>query len=186
MAVMEPPFTLETATDEYDIRKYGPLLVAESRVEAGFDEAGTRGFKLLARYISGDNQSRTKVAGPSFESQHAPSETIAMTAPVCQEQSPWGFMIQFAMPASFTLATLPKPDDARVQLREIPPRRMAVHRYSGGWSEGLYQKHRKAFVAALKKDGVPTTGGPVFARFDSPFVPWFLRRNEIWMEVATP
>ncbi len=116
MAVMEPPFTLETATDEYDIRKYGPLLVAESRVEAGFDEAGTRGFKLLARYISGDNQSRTKVAGPSFESQHAPSETIAMTAPVCQEQSPWGFMIQFAMPASFTLATLPKPDDPRVQL----------------------------------------------------------------------
>jgi len=40
-------------------------------------------------------------------------------------------------------------------------------------------------VAAVKKDGVHTTGGPVFARFDSPFIPWFLRRNEIWMEVAS-
>ncbi len=183
---MEPPFTLETGTDHYDIRNYGPLLVAESRVEAGFDEAGTRGFKLLARYISGDNQSRTKVADLSFDSERVPSETIAMTAPVCQMQSPWGFLIQLAMPGCFTLATLPKPDDARVQLREIPPRRMAVHRYSGGWSEGLFQRHRKAFVAALKKDGVPTKGGAVFARFDSPFVPWFLRRNEIWLEVATP
>lgn len=185
MALPEPPFTRATGTEHYDIRTYGALLVAEARVEAGFDEAGTRGFKLLARYISGGNQSRTKLAKLSFDAQRTPSETIAMTAPVCQVQSPWGFMLQFVMPASFTLASLPKPDDDRVLLRELPPRRVAVHRYSGCWTESLFQKHRKVLVAALTKDGVRTTGGPIFARFNSPFVPWFLRRNEIWIEVAS-
>lgn len=185
MALQEPPFTLETVTDHYDIRTYGAVLVAEARVEAGFEEAGTRGFKLLARYVSGANQSRTSAARMSFDTPWTPSLKIGRTAPVCQVQSPWGFMIQFVMPARFTLASLPKPDDARVLLRELPPRRLAVRRYSGCWTESLYHQHRRALVAALKKDGVHTTGGPVFARFDSPFVPWFLRRNEIWMEVAS-
>ncbi len=185
MALQEPPFTLETVTDHYDIRAYGAVLVAEARVEAGFDEAGTRGFKLLARYISGDNQSRTSAARFSFDAPWRPSERVGMVAPVCQVQSPWGFIIQLVLPASFTLASLPEPDDARVLLREIPPRRLAVHRYSGCWSENLYHNHRRAIVAALKREGVHTTGGPVFARFDSPFLPWFLRRNEVWIEVAS-
>ncbi|MBK9797687.1 MAG: heme-binding protein [Holophagaceae bacterium] len=184
MAIEEPAFTIESQTAHYDIRLYPSMLVAETRIEAGFDEAGTRGFRILADYIFGNNQSRTKMAKPLFATQEAPREKIAMTAPVGLVQSPWGFLVQFTMPTSFKLATLPKPNDARVHLREIPERRIAVLRYSGSWSEDRYQKKRKELVAALKEEGVQAIGDPCFARFNSPFMPWFLRRNEIWIEVA--
>ena len=184
MTSQEPPFTLEARTEQYDIRTYGPMLVAETRIEAGFKDAGNRGFKILADYIFGNNQSRTMLPQAPSRDMRSPSEKVAMTAPVNQVQSPWGFLIQFTMPASFTLTTLPKPNDGRVHLRELPARRMAVSRYSGSWSEASYQKHRRALVSSLKHDGIQATGEPVFARFNSPFRPWFLRRNEIWIEVA--
>jgi len=183
MAVEEQPFTIETRTARYDIRQYDSMVVAETRIEGSFEEAGSRGFRILADYIFGRNQSRTTVVRDSFMAQQSPSEKIAMTAPVNQVQSPWGFLVQFTMPARFTLATLPKPLDDRVHLREIPARRIAVIRYTGSWSEAHYLAKRRELLSALKEDGIWTTGASVFARFNSPFQLWFLRRNEIWIEV---
>ena len=183
MAVEEQPFTIETKAAHYDIRRYDSMVVAETRIEGSFEEAGNRGFRILADYIFGSNQSRTKVVSEAFTAQQSPSEKIAMTAPVNQVQSPWGFLVQFTMPAQFTLETLPKPLDDRVHLREIPARRIAVIRYTGSWSEAHYLAKRRELLSALKEDGIRTTGSSVFARFNSPFQLWFLRRNEIWIEV---
>jgi hypothetical protein len=183
MTVEEPPFIIEAQTAQYDIRKYEATVVAETRIEAGFAEAGNRGFRILADYIFGNNQSRTKLTAGAFASQKTPAEKIAMTAPVNLVQSPWGFLVQFTMPATYTLASLPKPNDDRVHLREIPARRIAVTRYSGSWSEANYQEHRGQLLSALKTDGIRTYGETTFARFNSPFQLWFLRRNEIWIEV---
>lgn len=184
MVIEAPRYILESQTAHYDLRACEAMLVAETRIEGGFDEAGRRGFRILADYISGHNQSRTRAAKKPFNAQQAPPEKLAMTAPVNLVQSPWGFLVQFAMPAGFTLATLPRPNDDRVQLRELPARRIAVTRYSGSWSEARFHAHRRALLAALKEDGLRTIGEPVFARFNSPFQLWFLRRNEIWIEVA--
>ncbi len=106
-----------------------------------------------------------------------------MTAPVNQVPTPGGFWVQFTMPAGFTLENIPEPNDSRVHLRRIPPRRLAVYRYSGSWSEERYNEKLTDFRQELQKDGVQTTGDPIFARFNSPFTPWFLRRNEIWLEI---
>ncbi len=76
------------------------------------------------------------------------------------------------------------PDDARVSLREIPARKVAVLRYSGSWSRSRYEEKLKLLKEALQKDGLVTTGEPEFARFNSPFRLWFLRRNEIWLTLA--
>jgi effector-binding domain-containing protein len=184
MAVEEPPFKVESKNAKYEIRSYPPTLVAETRIEAGFDDAGNRGFRILADYIFGNNQARTQVSKEAFTTQQAPSEKIAMTAPVTQVQSPLGFLVQFTMPVRFTLETLPKPNDGRVQLRQIPARRVAVIKYTGSWSEDHYQKNLQALLSGLKQDGVKVVGEPLFARFNSPFQLWFLRRNEIWVEVA--
>lgn len=184
IAIEEPAFTIETKTAHYDIRAYPPMLVAETRIEADFDAAGPRGFKILADYIFGNNQSRTNAARLFSSALEAPREKIAMTAPVGLVQSPWGFLVQFTMPSGFKLDTLPRPNDARVHLREIPGRRVAVLRYSGSWSQDRFQEKRRELAAALKEDGVQSIGDPCFARFNSPFMPWFLRRNEIWIEVA--
>ena len=184
MAVEEPHFTIEASTAHYDIRNYDPMIVAETTIGASFEASGWRGFRILANYISGNNQSRTKTASDPYATQRAPAEKITMNKPVCQVQSPWGFLIQFTMPSRFALATLPRPNDSSVHLRQIPARRVAVKRYSGSWSEEHFQEERQALVAALKKDGIHTIGETTFARFNSPFQLPFLRRNEVWIEVT--
>lgn len=175
-AVEEPRFTVEARTATYEIRRYEPVLVAETPVTAPFDAAGNAGFRVLAGYIFGNNQTRAR---------------IAMTAPVIQEPagstvlkpSAEGFVVQFTMPAGSALSTLPAPNDPRVRLRELPTRRIAVLGYSGSWSEARYQAKAAALLAALKGDGLRPLGPPVLARFDSPFQLWFLRRNEVWVEL---
>ncbi len=183
MATEEPEFTVESKNDFYETRKYGPTLVAETKIESDFNAAGNKAFSILAGYIFGDNKSKTKIAMTAPVTQQSPSEKIAMTAPVSQVKGKDGFLIQFTMPKEYTLETLPTPNDARVVIRKLPARRVAVYGYSGSWSESKYKDKLAAFQAELSKQGVQTVGEPVFARFDSPFRLWFLRRNEIWLEL---
>jgi hypothetical protein len=184
MAIEEPRYTVESKTASYEIRSYESVLIAETTIEASFDDAGNRAFRILADYIFGNNRSKTKLAMTAPVTQQTPSEKIAMTAPVSQVHTIGGFLVQFTMPVGFTQATLPEPNDSRVHLREIPAHRVAVKAYTGSWSEAHYQRKLAELRSALKRDGVRTTGEPVFARFNSPFQIWFLRRNEIWIEVA--
>lgn len=184
LAIEEPRFTVEVKTATYEIRKYDPIIVAETTVAAPFEDAGNRGFRLLADYIFGNNRSRAKLAMTAPVTQQVPSEKLAMTAPVIQAPTSEGFLIQFTMPSGFTLATLPEPNNPQVRLRELPARRVAVLTYSGSWSEDRYQAKLKTLLATLQQDGLRHTGPPVFARFNSPFQLPFLRRNELWIEVV--
>ncbi len=183
MAIEEPKFTVEIKKELYEIRNYESTIVAETTVKADFDEAGNKAFRILADYIFGNNTSKEKIAMTAPVAQ-AKSEKIAMTAPVSLSENDQGFLVQFAMPSKFTMESLPKPKDDRVILREIPTRKVAVFGYSGSWSEERYKRKLAEFTAALDKDKIKAIGKPVFARFNSPFQLWFLRRNEIWIEVA--
>ena len=60
---------------------------------------------------------------------------------------------------------------------------MAVRRYSGGWSEARYEEHRQVLRMALEAAAIDAIGDPVWARYDSPMKPWFLRRNEVMIEI---
>jgi hypothetical protein len=106
---------------------------------------------------------------------------LEMTAPVTQASTAGGQRVQFVLPKGVTLATAPEPLDPRVQLREVPAERRAVIRYSGTWSQANYDEHLALLKAALDAAGVATQGEPVLARYNGPFTPWFLRRNEIWL-----
>jgi len=184
MAVEEPEFKIETKTNSYEIRKYPDIIVAETLINNSFEESGNIAFGILAGYIFGKNKSKSKIEMTAPVSMQPHSEKIEMTAPVSQVKYANGFLIQFTMPKSFSLETLPVPNDARVHLRRIPSRRVAVYRYSGRWSEERYQEKLKEFVSELKKDQIQTIGEPVFSRYNPPFMPWFLRRNEIWFELS--
>jgi effector-binding domain-containing protein len=87
------------------------------------------------------------------------------------------------MPASYTLETLPEPDDPKISLRQVPAHRMAAVRYSGFWSEKKYLRYKKKLEAWVQEEGLTIVGDPVWARYNSPFTPWFLRRNEILIPV---
>ncbi len=183
MAIEEPQYIVESKALHYEIRKYGSIVVAETKIESDFENAGNQAFKILAGYIFGANKSKTKIAMTAPVNQEAVSEKIEMTAPVTQTKGTSGFLVQFTMPKKYTLETLPVPDDSRIQLRKLPARKVAVYAYSGSWSESRYAEKLNDFNVDLKSDKIETFGEPLLARYNSPFKLWFLRRNEIWLEV---
>lgn len=189
MAIEEPKYTLIEKNDAFEIRKYAPYLVAQTEVTGTFDEMGNKAFRILFKYISGENQQRSKIkmtAPVIKESTENNGLKIQMTAPVIQEIdkiNPKSATFSFVMPQSFTLATLPIPLDDRINLKEIPAKTVAVLKYSGGWGEEKYKKNEAILLKALDEADIITIGKPSFARYNSPFVLWFMRRNEIMIEV---
>lgn len=181
MAIDEPRYTVVRAYDAFELRRYEPYLVAETVVGLAAEEAGNQGFRILAGYIFGRNKGARKIEMTAPVAQ-TPAK-IAMTAPVAQSARSGGHVVQFAMPPEWTLETLPEPLDAGVSLRAVPARTLAVIGYSGTWSQSGYEEHLKKLQDALAQAGLPTHGDPIWARYDPPWKPWFLRRNEIWLEV---
>lgn len=183
MAIEEASYVVITKDKEFEVREYAPHVLAETFVEGDLKDAGNQAFPKLFRYISGGNVSQTKVAMTLPVSQQPEGEKIQMTAPVGQQRVKDKWAVSFMMPKSFTLATLPKPDDASVTLRQVPAQKMAAIRYSGTWSEKRYLSHKLALESWVGKKGLTVTGGAIWARYNAPITPWFLRRNEIMIPV---
>jgi hypothetical protein len=89
------------------------------------------------------------------------------------------------MPAGESLATLPQPDDARVVLEELPPVEVAIVRFSGRWTDAAMREKSDALRRWVASRDLRALGEPEVNRYDPPFKPWFLRRNEVWLPVAS-
>jgi hypothetical protein len=185
MAIEKAKYTVVEKEDDFEIRQYEPRIVAETYVEGDLEEVGDEGFRRLYGYISGDNQKKQSISMTAPVGQEAKSEKIAMTAPVGQEQKDNRWRITFLMPAEYTLETLPVPTDSRVKLVQDPGRLMAAIRYSGTWSEAGYEENKALLEGFIIKRGLIKAGEPIWARYDPPFMPWFLRRNEVLIPVET-
>lgn len=183
MATPEALYRVENKFDKFEIREYAPQILAETIVEGSLEDAGDKAFRRLFRYISGENRSRAKVAMTAPVSQEKAGEKIQMTAPVGQQRVQDKWAVSFMMPASYTLETLPVPNDAQITLRQVPARRMAAVRYSGLWSEKNYLRNKSELETWIREQGLAITGDPVWARYNPPFTPWFMRRNEILIPV---
>ena len=183
MAIEEAAYNVVKRDDNFEIRDYSPHILAETVVEGDLEQAGNKAFSRLFRYISGDNRSRDKVAMTAPVSQEPMAEKIKMTAPVGQQRVQERWAVSFMMPASYTLETLPEPEDPQVTLRQVPARRMAAVRYSGSWSEKNYLRYRMELESWIHERGLTIVGDPVWARYNPPFTLWFLRRNEILIPV---
>jgi uncharacterized membrane protein YedE/YeeE len=167
--------------DDIEIRQYAAYTVAEVLVQGPASKAGNQAFPILAGYIFGKNKGERRFAMTAPVTQVAAPVKMAMTAPVTQLATPQGVIVQFALPKGVSLSNAPEPLDARVQLREVPARRLAVIRYSGLWSKANYAKHLAKLEAALHRANIAWSGEPEYARYNAPFTPWFMRRNEIWL-----
>ncbi|MBM9535942.1 heme-binding protein [Desulfobulbus alkaliphilus] len=183
MAIEEAAYIVLEREGKFEIRDYAPHILAETMVEGNLEQAGSMAFSRLFGYISGENRSRDKLAMTAPVSQEPMGEKIKMTAPVGQQRVQEKWLVSFMMPASYTLETLPVPDDPRVVLRQVPARRMATVRYSGLWSEKKYLRYKMELASWIKERDLAVAGEPVWARYNSPFTPWFLRRNEILIPV---
>jgi hypothetical protein len=179
MAIEEPAHAVIDRREPFEVREYASYVVAETFVDGAFADVGNQGFRRLFAYISGANRGEAKIAMTAPVEQQSASTKIAMTAPVEQQQVGGRWRVAFVLPASYTLATAPQPTDERVTLVEVPPRRVAVVRYSGTWSEKSYAEQLAALRTFMAERKLRPSGEPIFARYDPPFMPWFLRRNEI-------
>jgi hypothetical protein len=183
-AIEEPKYTVVREYDGFEIREYAPYLVAEVTVPGPAEEAGNQGFRILAAYIFGKNRGERKISMTAPVAQAPAPTRIEMTAPVTQAAASDGYVVQFSMPREYTLETLPEPLDPQVKLKEVPGGRVAVIRYSGTWTERNYKEHLEKLQRGVEAAGLRTTGSPIYSRYNAPFVPWFMRRNEIWLKLA--
>ena len=181
----QQPYDVVKRYPGFEVRRYPTHLIAEVEVDSSFTDAGNRAFGVLVGFISGRNSAQGKIAMTAPVVQE-PTK-IAMTAPVIQEpgDDPGRHLVSFVMPAEYRLDTLPAPTDSRITIREIPTQEAAAATFSGRWTEQLYREHVAELRTAVADAGLEVSGPPRFARFDPPWRPWFLRRNEVVLPVLS-
>ena len=136
----------------------------------GAAPAASTGFGPLVRYISGDN---------------LPGRRMAMTSPVLQESAhSERHVISFVLPHDVSVDDIPRPRDSRVTTVAVPARDMAARTYIGRWTQRKFEANAADLIAALTRDGISAVGLPSWARYDPPWTPPFLRRNEVLVEVS--
>lgn len=182
-AIEEPAYEVQRRIGEVELRQYAPYVVAEVTVDGPADQAGSAAFPILAGYIFGKNKGERKLEMTAPVTQSAAPVKMAMTAPVTQAAAAGGYVVQFVLPRDVTLETAPEPLDPRVTVRQVPASRVAVIRYSGRWTQANDDEHLGKLQTTLREAGVTWSGEPVLSRYNAPFTPWFMRRNEIWLSV---
>lgn len=172
---------------DVELREYEPCVVADVSVTGDVEQAGNAAFRPLVTYISGANQTRVSLAMTAPVIQQAAGERLAMTAPVLQESSgPRAWTVSFVLPGHRDLTDYPIPTNPQVTLRSLPEERAAALRWSGRWSAGNLAQRTQQLRDAIAEAGWQITGEPRWARFDPPWTPPFLRRNEIVIPVGVP
>ncbi|WP_084175061.1 SOUL family heme-binding protein [Afifella pfennigii] len=172
--VEEPDYDVVDKESEFELRDYGPMIVAETRAAGRREEAANAGFHRLADYI--------------FARQR-PGRKIAMTAPVMQLPVTGetgrrrGWRVRFVMPAKLGRAELPEPVQDEVKLEEMPARRVAAVTFSGNMTDRLALENLAALRMFIADRGLTAKAEPTYAYYNPPMIPGFLKRNEIMIEV---
>ena len=188
MAIETPNYSVLSKDGDIEYRQYEPYLVVETLVSGDFayKASGNEGFRRLFRYITGANEGSQKVAMTSPVSRAAAGAKIAMTSPVARQSNDEGEVVAFMLPSQYTLATAPVPSDPRVRVRQVQGRVMAVVRYSGRWTDSNYEERKRILLAGVAASGTETIGEVQSALYDAPYVPPFMRRNEVLIQVKAP
>jgi hypothetical protein len=189
----EPAFEVLKKTDEFELRSYQPMVVAEVVVKGDVTTAGKEGSRLVKEYIFRQGANEPALAGQKDSEKIAmtvpvtmekTAEKISMTVPVTMEASGGsGYRLHFVMPSKYNMQTLPASADPRVTLREIPAQKVAAVRFSKFSTEATIAEQTALLRDWMAQQGLKAAGKPQFARYDPPFVPPLLRRSEILIPV---
>lgn len=191
----QQPYDVVRRFPGFEIRRYPAHAVAEVRVGASFDRAVNAAFRLLFGYITGNNTARESVAmtapvlqGRTQSETAPPSRKLAMTAPVVQRGGlgDTEIVVAFVLPSTITADTAPVPTNPEVRIRAVPGSVAVVLGFSGRGTEAAFEKRNRELQKALGQARLTPVGAPRFARFDPPFKPWFLRKNEVVQDIEEP
>lgn len=168
-AIEKLSYTVVEQGEVMELRQYDTHVVATVATDGSSKEAGNSGFRTLFKYIDGNN---------------ATSSSISMTAPVLQSREGPHWRVAFVMPAASDIDSLPAPAAGEVTIREVPSTLMAAITYSGNWGRERYDEHERKLRGAISQSALRACGEPIWARYDPPFMPTFLRRNEVLIPVC--
>ena len=193
MAIEEPAYEVIEADDDFELRLYEPMIVAEVFVSGTRSEASNKGFRLIADYIFGNNRTSS-----------GDSQKVAMTAPVTiqiignsgfsekqvrleslstdsSDDQRW--RVHFVMPNEYSMRSLPKPNNTLVSLREVKKLHYASIRFSGFTGEQKVAAKTRALYDWIIEKNLIAKGEPELARYNPPWTLPFARRNEILIEI---
>jgi hypothetical protein len=181
------PYTLlkSAATQKIEVRNYESMVLVSTSMSG---ESGHSAFRILFKYITGENEGATKIAMTAPVMMDDRSETkkgaeISMTAPVLMNESADNFIMSFVMPKDFTLATTPKPTNPEVQVSELEDYKVAAIQFSGTLSDSNVEKHTNILVNWIAENGYNAISKPVKAGYNGPLTLPMWRRNELLIEV---
>jgi hypothetical protein len=191
----QPPYRVEFQYGRLEIRRYEHQIHVETTIEnATWNDALSQGFRRLASYILGDNDAEqampmtspvlttvTLGSGPrrSLKSWQPPS-----VSDLDQLNGKTSRNMVFVLSGDLSLDDLPAPNDERVHLHGVPPRRVAVLRFRGRYGGDLPAQKRNELLFLLKCAGLKAASEVWFAAYDGPSTLGFLRRNEVLVELA--
>jgi len=192
--IEEPPYKVIKQDGDFELREYAPMIIAEASVSGSLDEASSRGFRVIADYIFGNNiakgaSSTEKIAMTAPVTMTAAgqaNEKIAMTAPVTMssgDAAPNTWRMHFVMPSKYTMASLPTPKNPDVKLREVAAQRVAVNRFSGFSGEKKVAEKTAQLNDWMARSSLSQSGKAQLARYNMPLTPPPFRRNEILIPV---
>lgn len=179
----EPAYTILEKRDGYEVRQYEPYIIAETDTSGTYQEALNQGFSAIADYIFGNNTTNTSIAmtAPVLETE---SEQIAMTVPVINTfEEGTSRTVSFVLPSKYTMETLPRPNNPKVRLKEVPGKKAAVLRFNWYATESRVAAKKAALLEMLEGDNLSPVGAVQVAQYNPPFSLPLTRRNEIIIPV---
>jgi hypothetical protein len=168
-------YEIITRINDIEFRKYPEIILAVVEGDNDNNE-----FSILFNYISGNNKTQKKIemTAPVITHDNRP-EKIKMTAPVITQSN----YMAFVMPSAYNKDTIPIPVNPKVKIKVQPERTLAVFRFSGYSTKNKIDSNREKLLKELKAHDIKSVGEPILMRYNSPFAPGFIRRNEIAVEV---
>ena len=168
----QQPFELLAKHGDVEIRLYPAYVLVQAHSRGEFMRAGNRAFNPLLSYISGSN---------------AGGQKIAMTAPVLQStENQDEHTVSFVMPAGFQVSAAAKPLSVDLKVVQVAEHYAAAIRFKGSWDAERFAAVGQELMRRVHELGLQPLGDVYWARFDPPFKPGFMKRNEAIMKIAEP
>jgi hypothetical protein len=185
VALEQPAFDLIDEIGDLQIRRYESYIVARTLVDGDFSEVGNQGFKRLAGYIFSGNKDDQKIAMTAPVGLTRQTQALNGDAERSDAVEGEKYWVTFSMPQKYSIEELPGPNDEQIEIVEVPEKYIAVVRYKGNWSEERYRKHATKLLSLVEQSTSWLQQGEVtWARYNPPFMPGFMRTNEVAIEVV--
>jgi len=180
----EALFSTLSVDENFEVRLYEPLIVAQTVVEGPYLLATRTGYQRLTNYVSGNNLAQQTIsANPPSVVRTGSKSKVELTVPYYEEYLDGSWLVSVAMPEAYSLNTLPKPVDDTITFTVLPRLKVAVVRFMGYRSQSLISKKADALTQWMRQNRLSAASPARSAIYDSPWAIPMLRRHEIHISV---